>query len=50
MINDGQRSLLAGAWWASLFPGLLILVPTLAMAVLAAALARPARPHVGDRS
>jgi len=35
MINDGQRSLLAGAWWASVFPGLFILVPTLAVAVLA---------------
>ena len=35
MINDGQRSLLAGAWWASVFPGLFILIPTLAVAVLA---------------
>lgn len=35
MINDGQRSLLAGAWWASVFPGVFILVPTLAVAVLA---------------
>ncbi|SEG96819.1 peptide/nickel transport system permease protein [Nonomuraea solani] len=35
MINDGQRSLLAGDWWSSLFPGLLILVPTLAVSALA---------------
>ncbi|GAA5052153.1 peptide/nickel transport system permease protein [Thermocatellispora tengchongensis] len=35
MINDGQRSLLTGAWWSSLVPGLFILVPTLAVAVLA---------------
>jgi peptide/nickel transport system permease protein len=35
MINDGQRSLLAGAWWPSVFPGLFILLPTLAVAVLA---------------
>ncbi|GAA1023767.1 ABC transporter permease [Acrocarpospora pleiomorpha] len=34
MINDGARSLLAGNWWASLFPGLFILVPTLAISVL----------------
>ncbi|WP_033341473.1 ABC transporter permease [Catenuloplanes japonicus] len=36
MINDGQRSLLTGAWWASLVPGLLIVAVTLAIAVLAA--------------
>ncbi|WP_214416446.1 ABC transporter permease [Sphaerisporangium fuscum] len=35
MINDGQRSLLAGDWWSSLFPGLLILLPTLAVSALA---------------
>ncbi|XTZ17816.1 ABC transporter permease [Micromonospora echinospora] len=34
MINDGQRSLLTGAWWASLVPGLLLVVVTLALAVL----------------
>ncbi|WP_030452805.1 ABC transporter permease [Herbidospora cretacea] len=34
MINDGARSLLAGNWWASLFPGLFILLPTLAISVL----------------
>ncbi|MEN3613493.1 ABC transporter permease [Plantactinospora sp. ZYX-F-223] len=36
MINDGQGSLLAGAWWASLAPGAVIVVVTLAIAVLAA--------------
>ncbi|SCL34902.1 peptide/nickel transport system permease protein [Micromonospora nigra] len=34
MINDGQRSLLTGAWWASLTPGLALIVVTLALAVL----------------
>ncbi|GAA0924309.1 ABC transporter permease [Nonomuraea longicatena] len=34
MINDGQRSLLAGDWWSSLAPGLFILVPTLSVSVL----------------
>ncbi|WP_043620018.1 ABC transporter permease [Nonomuraea candida] len=42
MINDGQRSLLVGDWWSSLFPGLLILVPTLAVSSLA--------QHVRDRA
>lgn len=36
MINDGQGSLLTGAWWASLVPGAVIVVVTLAIAVLAA--------------
>ncbi|MFC4060027.1 ABC transporter permease [Planomonospora corallina] len=35
MINDGQHSLLAGDWWSSLAPGVFILVPTLAVSVLA---------------
>ncbi|MDG4760506.1 ABC transporter permease [Micromonospora sp. WMMD710] len=35
MINDGQGSLLTGAWWASLAPGAVIVVVTLAIAVLA---------------
>jgi peptide/nickel transport system permease protein len=35
MINDAQRSLLAGAWWTSLAPGLFIIAPTLAVSVLA---------------
>ncbi|GAA2709719.1 ABC transporter permease [Micromonospora olivasterospora] len=35
MINDGQRSLLTGAWWASIVPGLLLVAVTLALAVLA---------------
>ena len=34
MINDGQRSLLTGAWWASIVPGALIIVVTLAVAAL----------------
>lgn len=42
MINDGQRSLLAGDWWSSLFPGLFILVPTLALSAIA--------QHVRDRA
>ena len=36
MINDGQRSLLTGAWWASIVPGLVIIAVTLAIAALAA--------------
>ncbi|MEV6347124.1 ABC transporter permease [Actinoplanes sp. NPDC051851] len=36
MINDGQRSLFTGAWWASLVPGLVIIVVTLAVAAVAA--------------
>ncbi|MEU8661473.1 ABC transporter permease [Actinoplanes philippinensis] len=35
MINDGQRSLLTGAWWASIVPGAVIVVVTLAIAALA---------------
>ncbi|GAA2511187.1 ABC transporter permease [Pilimelia columellifera] len=35
MINDGQRSLLTGAWWASLAPGVVIIVVTLALAAVA---------------
>ena len=31
MINDAQRSLLAGGWWMSLAPGLLLIVTTLAV-------------------
>ncbi|GHJ10431.1 ABC transporter permease [Micromonospora humidisoli] len=34
MINDGQRSLLTGAWWASIVPGLALVAVTLALAVL----------------
>jgi peptide/nickel transport system permease protein len=34
MINDGQRSLLTGAWWASIVPGLALVTVTLALAVL----------------
>ena len=36
MINDGQRSLLTGAWWTSFFPGLLLVVAALAISGLAA--------------
>ncbi|TYC02626.1 ABC transporter permease [Micromonospora sp. WP24] len=36
MISDGEGSLLTGAWWASLVPGAVIVVVTLAIAVLAA--------------
>ncbi|MDG4827447.1 ABC transporter permease [Asanoa sp. WMMD1127] len=36
MINDGQGSLLTGAWWASIAPGAVIVVVTLAIAALAA--------------
>ncbi|WP_326638567.1 ABC transporter permease [Streptosporangium sp. NBC_01755] len=35
MISDGRPSLLTGDWWSSLVPGLFVLVPTLAVAVLA---------------
>ncbi|GAA2323949.1 ABC transporter permease [Nonomuraea roseoviolacea subsp. roseoviolacea] len=45
MINDGQRSLLAGDWWSSLFPGLLILTPTLAIHALAQHLRDRANPR-----
>lgn len=37
MINDGQRSLLTGAWWSSLVPGAAIVVVTLALAAFASA-------------
>ena len=36
MINDGQGSLLTGAWWASLMPGLMIVIVTLALAAVVA--------------
>lgn len=35
MINDGQRSLLTGGWWASIVPGALLVLITLALAALA---------------
>jgi peptide/nickel transport system permease protein len=34
MLNDAQRSLLIGAWWMSLAPGLLLVITTLAVAGL----------------
>jgi peptide/nickel transport system permease protein len=36
MINDGQGSLLTGAWWASLVPGAAIVTVTLALATVVA--------------
>lgn len=37
MINGARGALLAGEWWPALFPGLFIIVPTLAIAGLAGA-------------
>ncbi|MEU5418023.1 ABC transporter permease [Streptomyces sp. NPDC001407] len=37
MVQAARGSLLAGDWWPTLFPGLFIIVPTLAIAGLAAA-------------
>lgn len=37
MINGGRGSLLAGDWWPTFFPGLFIIIPTLAIAGLAGA-------------
>ncbi|MFC5144395.1 ABC transporter permease [Streptomyces aureoversilis] len=37
MVQSARGSLLAGDWWPTLFPGLFIIVPTLAAAGLAAA-------------
>ncbi|MFD7662608.1 ABC transporter permease [Streptomyces sp. NPDC059788] len=37
MVNGARSSLLAGDWWPTLFPGLFIIVPTLAIAGLAGA-------------
>ncbi|MBZ4321084.1 ABC transporter permease [Streptomyces huiliensis] len=37
MVQAARGSLLAGDWWPTLFPGLFIIVPTLAVAALAAA-------------
>ncbi|GGT19639.1 MULTISPECIES: ABC transporter permease [Streptomyces] len=37
LVQAGRGSLLAGAWWPTLFPGLFLIVPTLAVAGLAAA-------------
>lgn len=45
VISSGKNLLLSGAWWATLFPGLLILITVLALNILAEgitdALARP---------
>ncbi|CAM5281222.1 diguanylate cyclase [Streptomyces avidinii] len=37
LVQAARGTLLAGAWWPTLFPGLFIIVPTLAVAGLAAA-------------
>ncbi|MCB5168245.1 ABC transporter permease [Streptomyces bambusae] len=37
LVQNARGPLLAGAWWPTLFPGLLLIVPTLALAGLAAA-------------
>ncbi|MEU3660040.1 ABC transporter permease [Streptomyces sp. NPDC032940] len=37
LIQDARGSLLAGQWWPTLFPGLFVIVPTLAVAGLAGA-------------
>ncbi|MFJ9824676.1 ABC transporter permease [Streptomyces sp. NPDC101160] len=37
LVQNARSSLLAGAWWPTLFPGLLLIVPTLALAGLAGA-------------
>ncbi|MEU3470410.1 ABC transporter permease [Streptomyces sp. NPDC006687] len=37
LVQGGRGSLLAGDWWPTLFPGLLLILPTLALAGLAAA-------------
>ncbi|MGW8377372.1 ABC transporter permease [Actinacidiphila sp. SB3-2] len=37
MVQDARSTLLAGDWWPTLFPGLFIIVPTLAVAGLAGA-------------
>lgn len=37
LIQEARSSLLAGQWWPTLFPGLFIIVPTLAVAGLAGA-------------
>ncbi|MEU7005433.1 ABC transporter permease [Streptomyces sp. NPDC046332] len=37
LVQSARSSLLAGGWWPTLFPGLLLIVPTLAIAGLAGA-------------
>lgn len=37
LLNDAQRGLLTGAWWQSLFPGVMLVVASLAIAGLAGA-------------
>ncbi|MFE1350032.1 ABC transporter permease, partial [Streptomyces sp. NPDC058757] len=35
LVQSARSSLLSGAWWPTLFPGLFLIVPTLALAGLA---------------
>lgn len=45
LVQSARGSLLAGSWWPTLFPGLFIIVPTLAIAGLAGAW----REHLNPR-
>lgn len=49
LIQNARGSLLAGQWWPTLFPGLLLIVPTLAIAGLAGAWRERINP-AADRS
>ncbi|OJX75547.1 dipeptide/oligopeptide/nickel ABC transporter permease/ATP-binding protein [Leifsonia sp. 71-9] len=51
VISSGKNLLLAGGWWATLFPGLLILITVLALNVLAEGLTDAmVRPSVRKRA
>ncbi|MGW2813724.1 ABC transporter permease [Streptomyces sp. NPDC001415] len=45
LVQGARGSLLAGDWWPTLFPGLLLIVPTLAIAGLAGAWRERLSPH-----
>ncbi|WP_175407517.1 ABC transporter permease [Streptomyces sp. TRM64462] len=45
LVQSARGSLLAGDWWPTLFPGLFLIVPTLAVAALAAAWRERANPR-----
>ncbi|MFE7076630.1 ABC transporter permease [Streptomyces sp. NPDC057620] len=45
LIQNARGSLLAGQWWPTLFPGLFLIVPTLALAGLAGAWRERINPH-----
>jgi peptide/nickel transport system permease protein len=45
LIQSGRGSLLAGEWWPTLFPGLFIIIPTLAVAGLAGVLRERLNPR-----